>query len=247
MSQHDTSIPAADLPGNGLWLRSGLLDGVPGLLHGFTLRRAGDFANSRIRGMLVEEAGARELKCLRQVHGTAVVDPAGAGDSAVGDAWAGVPGEGALLGIATADCLPVLLCHPPSGRLGLAHAGWRGATGGIVGKTLAAMGCPAGETVAALGPCVRPCCYEVGEDVALAARRSPPSFESLWPSAHGKYRFDLAAFVKAELLAAGVRPEKIDCLSCCTACRPDLFFSFRREGPRPTGRLLGFLGWRKLP
>ncbi|MBI5442434.1 MAG: laccase domain-containing protein [Deltaproteobacteria bacterium] len=243
MSQHGISIPVPVVSENGLWFRSPLLGRVPGLLHGFTLRAAGDFANPEIGGMLVAETGARELRLLRQVHGTAVADPGR--ESAPADAWAGAPEGGTLLGIVTADCLPVLLCHPRSGRLGLAHAGWRGATGGIIGETLKAMGVAAEEILAALGPCIRPCCYEVGEDVALAARRSRAPFDFLWPSAGGTYRFDLAAFAKAELLEAGVSPESIDCLSCCTACRPDLFFSFRKEGP--TGRLLSFLGWRKRP
>jgi YfiH family protein len=139
----------------------------------------------------------------------------------------------------------VLLCHPGSGQLGLAHAGWRGATAGVVKRTLKAMGVPAEETLAALGPCIRPCCYEVGEDVALAARRGRLSFDIVWPSAGGRYRFDLTAFVKAELLDAGVNAGSIECLSYCTACSPELFFSYRREGP--TGRLLSFLGWRKGP
>lgn len=193
--------------------------------------------------MLSVATGARELGLLHQVHGVAVADAALHGTSPSADAWAGLPEPGTVLAIATADCLPVLFCHPGSRRLGLAHAGWRGAVGGILEETLKALGTPAEETLAALGPCIRPCCYEVGDEVASAATERGAGLDVLWPGEGGKYRFDLAGFARGALLRAGLRPGNVASLSCCTGCRTDLFFSFRKEGP--TGRLLSFLGWQK--
>jgi len=178
------------------------------------------------------------LRLLNQVHGVRVVSPTDDSDAPEADAWAGRPEPGVLLGIKTADCLPVAFCHPASGRVGLAHAGWRGATAGVAARTLKAMGVPAEESLVALGPCIRSCCYEVGEDVVTAAGRGSPHVEA---TGNGKYRFDLQGFVRSQLLAEGVDPRNIDAIPHCTGCRTDLFFSFRKEGP--TGRLCAFLGW----
>lgn len=157
-----------------------------------------------------------------------------------GDAWAGCSEPGVLLGVCTADCLPVLFCHPPSRTLGLAHAGWRGATAAIAVGTLKAMAVPADQVFVSLGPAIGPCCYEVGEDVAAAAGLDSPH---LRPGGPGKFWFDLPGFVRSQLLDAGVLEARIDRVDLCTACHPDRLFSYRREGR--TGRLCGFLGWRK--
>ncbi|MBI5017798.1 MAG: polyphenol oxidase family protein [Deltaproteobacteria bacterium] len=218
---------------------SELLGRVPGLLHGFTLRAAGDFAHPEDRVRLEEElAGARRLRLLRQVHGVAVAGPDDPEAEPEGDAWAGRPPPGVLLGVRTADCLPVLFCHPASRTLGLAHAGWRGAVGGIAAATLKAMGVRADEVLVALGPSIGPCCYEVGADVAEAVGCDSPS---LRPEGSRKFRFDLPGFVADQLLAVGVAASNLEHVNLCTACRPDLLFSYRREGR--TGRLCAFLGW----
>jgi len=218
-------------------LSSGL-SRVPGLQHGFTLRTWGDFAGTEPGLRLLARTGARALRLLRQVHGIAVI---GADDEAVvpeGDAWAGRPAPGVLLGVCTADCLPVLLCHPPSRTLGLAHAGWRGAVAGIAEATLKAMRVPAEEIVAALGPSIGPCCYEVGADVARGAAGS----RRVQEKGGGKFWFDLPGFVGDRLAEAGVAPGNVERLGLCTGCRTDLFYSYRREGR--TGRLCAFMGWQ---
>jgi YfiH family protein len=219
---------------------SPLLSRVPELLHGFTVRAAGDFAQAEPRRRLVEALGVTRLRLLRQVHGVDVVSPDDPAAEPEGDAWAGRPDPGVLLGVCTADCLPVLLCHPPSRAVGLAHAGWRGATAGIAADTLKTMAVPADEVLVALGPAIGPCCYEVGADVAAAAGAGSPH---LLPTGTGKFRFDLPGFVRSQLLAAGVRSANLDRVDLCTQCRADLLFSYRREGR--TGRLCAFLGWRK--
>jgi hypothetical protein len=213
------------------------LSRVPGLLHGFTVRTWGDFAGADPARRLLARTGARDLRLLRQVHGTTVVGADDATELPEGDAWAGRPPAGVLLGVCTADCLPVLLCHPPSGVLGVAHAGWRGAVAGIAEATLKAMGVPAEETVATLGPAIGPCCYEVGEDVATAAGSARVTAKG-----GGKFWFDLPGYVGDRLAEAGVAPRNIERLGLCTGCRADLFYSYRREGR--TGRLCAFMGWR---
>ncbi len=238
---HDGSIAPGTSHGNRPWLVSPLLAAVPGLLHGFGTRPAGDFAEPGAAERLRASFRARRLLLLRQVHGTSVAAPTGSDERPEADAWAGVPDRGVLLGILTADCLPVLLCHPPSGTLGAAHAGWRGAVAGVAEATLKALGAPAEEIHVALGPCIGPCCYQVGPDVADAVGGTTRL--TGWPGRADRFRFDLRGFVRDRLLAHGLSPDRIEESPLCTSCRPDLFFSFRRDGS--TGRLCSFVGWAR--
>lgn len=221
-------------------MESGLLARVPGLIHGFTTRAAGDFATDEAPRGLLAETGETQLRLLRQVHGVRVARVERSTLRPAADAWAGVPVPGVLLGILTADCLPVLLCHPPTRTLALAHAGWRGATAGVALAALKAMDVPAEEVKAALGPAIGPCCYQVGEDVAAAAARGSSRLAP-WPNAPGRHRLDLPGLVRDDLVAAGLQPQAVEVLPLCTACRADLFYSYRRDGV--TGRLCAFLGW----
>jgi YfiH family protein len=175
---------------NGAWMTTALLGSVPGLVHGFSLRAAGDFARERAERLLLERAGAQRLRLLRQVHGARVVRPDDPAPRPEADGWAGEPAAEQFLGILTADCVPALLCHPPSRILGLAHAGWRGVVRGIVTETLKAMGVPAEEVKIALGPSIGPCCYQVGEDVVRAVGHDSRHV-SAWQRQAGKYRLDL--------------------------------------------------------
>lgn len=181
----------------------------------------------------------RRLRFLLQVHGTRVARPDDPAARPQADAWVGSPEPGVLLGLLTADCLPVLLCHPDSRVLGLAHAGWRGAAAGVVVNTLKSTGVPTDQVRAVVGPGIGSCCYEVGEDVARAVGEQSPH---LLPGREaGRFRLDLKGLVRSQLMGAGVVEERIQLSALCTACRADLFFSYRRG--RDTGRLCAFLGW----
>lgn len=213
---------------------------VQGLLHGFSTRAAGDFSAPGPDLSLVEECGATELRLLRQVHGARVVPPYPADPRPRADAWAGSPAPGVLLGVLTADCVPVLLCHPLSGSLGLAHAGWRGALAGVARAAVRAMGVPPREIRAVLGPAIGPCCYQVGGEVIDALGAESVHLQP-WPGEAGKCRLDLSGLVRSELLSAGLEGTAVEVLPLCTFCRDDLFYSYRREGA--TGRMCSFLGW----
>lgn len=230
--------PDLKQPDANRWISSGLLRGVAGLIHGFSLRAAGDFAEPEAARQLLCVTGAAKLRLLQQVHGTLLAAPDDPRDLPEADGWVGRPPPGVLLGVRTADCLPVLYCHPTTRTLGLAHAGWRGAAAGIARGTLKRMEVPAEEVFVVLGPCIGPCCYEVGEDVASAIGVSSPHLRA---AAAGKYRFDLPGFVRSQLFEAGVSPRNLDLVDLCTAHGTDRFYSYRAESQ--TGRLCSFLGW----
>jgi polyphenol oxidase len=160
---------------------------------------------------------------------------------------------GIFLGIKTADCLPILLLDPVRGVAAAVHAGWRGTALRITRKVLRLMkdrfGTRSCDVVAALGPAIRPCCYEVDDAVLVPFRRSIPSPERFitvrnHSGAEESYRIDLAATNRFELTAEGVPEENIRTLELCTCCNPDLFFSHRRDGAA-SGRHIALVGFRR--
>jgi polyphenol oxidase len=151
---------------------------------------------------------------------------------------------GVLLGILTADCAPVLLADRAAGVAGAAHAGWRGAHGGVIGNTVAAMvalGAAPERIAAAVGPCIAQRSYEVGAD--LRERFAEGEGRFFAPGAEGRWQFDLPGYVAHRLAETGVG--RIDVLGRDTYAEADAFFSFRRATHRgePTyGRLLSLIG-----
>ena len=180
---------------------------------------------------------------------------------------------GALLMVQTADCVPILLADAKRRAVAAVHSGWRGTLQRIAVKTLGRMRMEFGtrpeDVVAALGPAIGPCCYEVGSDVAkefhakfegarawfdgpfdqLAAGENDPNWLpwlTMRPPGHPPppptVQLDLIAANRAILEDAGVRRANISASDLCTACRTDLFFSYRRE--KPTGRMMAVIGIR---
>jgi YfiH family protein len=194
-----------------------------------------------------------KMVCAEQVHGcrVAVVGASDAGRGAVVMETA-IPAAdalvtdtpGLLLALFFADCLPILLADPERRVVGLAHAGWRGLAAGVIEKTVETMGKRFGTVprslVAAVGPGIGPCCFEVGEDVAShfagAVRRLPGT---------GKPHIDLALAAVERLTALGVTADQITRAGDCTVCGdPDCWFSHRRDRGR-TGRMGALVGIKK--
>jgi len=183
-------------------------------------------SNRDLANDAIGRAGAASWGRTRQVHGTDVVPWAAEGDLRPADGlWTDDPGH--VLGAFGADCLPVLLKGPE--RIATAHAGWRGLIAGVVEAGARA----ASATDAWIGPGIRPCCYEVGEDVAAPFR------ERFGAAAVPGCQADLWFAAEAAAGAAGV--ERVHCARLCTSCHADLFFSHRRDGG-VTGRQAG-LAW----
>ena len=141
---------------------------------------------------------------------------------------------GLLLGILTADCAPVLLADAQAGVIGAAHAGWRGALGGVTDSVVAAMerlGARRERIAAAVGPCIAQRSYEVDkafQDRFLAADEDNARFFA--PGAEQKPHFDLPAYVANRLRRSGVG--LVETLGLDTYADPDRFFSYRRTTHR---------------
>lgn len=154
-----------------------------------------------------------------------------------------------LLGVQTADCVPVLLGDARTGACAAVHAGWRGTAAGIVPAALERMrreyGTRSEDVCAAIGPAALRCCYEVGREVVEIFRaRFADADELLIPTREGHARIDLQRANQQQLTEAGVSTGRIHTAPFCTICRDDLFFSYRREKPLygRTGRLLAVIG-----
>ncbi len=193
--------------------------------------------NARTLSRLAGVPGAAWAR-VQQVHGAGVVQARGAHDLGEADAlWTEVPNL--PLAIRVADCASVVLAHPASGRLGIAHAGWRGAAVGVCGALIEAMGVDAGGISAVVSPHLGACCFEVGEDVleAFGGKHCKPRSPAKWS-------LDLGGALEASLVAQGVAAFRITRISRCTSCEPELFFSHRRDHGQ-TGRMVT-LAWRNL-
>jgi len=176
---------------------------------------------------------------VNQVHGTdaLVLDrPLEAGETFAGGWDALITNQtGVLLTIRTADCVPVLVHDPLCRVVAAVHVGWRGAVAGIVPKTLSLMHHRFGSEPASLqvgiGPSVGPCCYEVDEPVLARLRAGFADWRSVVrETGRSRAMLDLRELVRRQALAVGVESEHVRTVRVCTACHPDLFYSYRRDG-----------------
>jgi len=269
-------------------LQASTLAKIPWLVHGFSTRPGGvsELQGEKVLNLGFAEWDSKEnvlenrrrfqsalgadgltLVTLRQIHSDVVrLLHAPLAEPCRGDASA-TNRASLLLAVQTADCVPILLVDPKKRAVAAVHAGWRGTLQRIVTKTIGTMhmqfGTKPADLLAAIGPSIGGCCYEVGTEVAVEFKSQFPNasdwFDELrtgdepnplqWlnmsPPGHQpppkKVLLDLRKANCAQLLVAGLRPQNIIVSDLCTACRRDLLFSYRKEGAK-TGRLMSVIG-----
>jgi YfiH family protein len=196
--------------------------------------------------------GPDRLFRVHQVHGAAVViADEGEGTQPVADIIISNRSDLALA-VQAADCVPLLVADRRTGAVAAAHAGWRGLAVKVPGTTIAALarqfGSHPADLVAAIGPSIGPCCYEVGADVRDTFGEAFPAGESDDWFARGarpdKWFFDTWTSARAQLEAAGVPPDQVFEAGLCTASHPDVFCSYRRDG-QVAGRIAGAIRSQK--
>lgn len=239
------------------------------VLHGFSTREGGvsegpyaslnvgfsvGDARERVEANLARVAAAEgvalgRLGCASQVHGDRVLE-AGPGTDAPG-----VPGElgeadalftgapGAWVGVRTADCVPVLLVDPDGHQVAAVHSGWKGTDLRIAARAveaLVARGARPERLLAAVGPSIRACCYEVSPELGARFTAAFGEGVAVARGEGGRPHLDLAEALRRTLRAAGLRDGHVDVLPDCTACDAGRFFSHRRDAGR-TGRHLNYV------
>jgi hypothetical protein len=263
---------------------------LPWLIHGFSTRPGGvsPLQDQKVLNLGFTDWDAREnvlenrrrfqtaggapdlpLITLKQFHSDVIhVFDTAPSEPCKGDASI-TNRPGLLLAVQTADCVPILLVDPKKRAVAAIHAGWRGTLARIVTKTIGLMqmhyATKPSDLLAAIGPSIGPCCYEVGTEVATqflsqfpdapgyfdefrtGDEPNPIQWLNMMPPGHQPppkgVLLDLRKANRSQLLAAGLRPQNIHTSDLCTACRPDLLFSYRKEGPH-TGRLMSVIGLR---
>ncbi|HKW64898.1 MAG TPA: peptidoglycan editing factor PgeF [Candidatus Acidoferrum sp.] len=272
------------------FLQADALAKIPWLIHGFSTRPGGvsELSGEKVLNLGFSEGDAKEnvlenrrrfqsalganeftLIALKQIHSDVVhlfehspAEPC-RGDASVTNR------PDLLLAIQTADCVPILLADLKKHAVAAVHAGWRGTLQRIVAKAIGKLqmqfGSKPADLLAAIGPSIGGCCYEVGTEVAVEFKSQFPDstdwFDELrtgdepnplqWlnmaPPGHQpppkNVLLDLRRANRAQLLDAGVRAQNIIVSELCTACRRDLLFSYRKEAGT-TGRLMSVIGIR---
>lgn len=258
----DPLIPARSLERSGLvraafTTRLGGVSGRP--YHSLNLAYSvGDAAHavSTNRRRLVDLLGAAPdtLVEAEQAHGNRVAvleqgrgapPRGGAGPMPGVDALA-TNRDGLWLAVFAADCVPVLIVDAGTPAVAAVHAGWRGTAAGIALETIARMrqafGTDPARCAAELGPAIGGCCYEVDDPVARAMESAAWWPEAARTTGSGRWHLDLKTALRRQLQEAGLPAAQITTVPLCTACRPDLFFSYRRDGV--TGRMAACIALR---
>lgn len=263
---------------------------LPWLIHGFSTRPGGlsqlesekvlnlghrewdtreAVAENRRKFQSALDAAGHRLFPLKQIHSDVIhLFSQNSADPCQGDASA-TNRPGVLLGVQTADCVPVLLVDPKKRAVAAIHAGWRGTLARITQKAVGRMrlefASKPAHLLAAIGPSIGPCCYEVAADFVArftaqfadaadyfdeprtGEEPNPLQWLNMKPPGHQpppkNVHLDLRKANRSQLLAAGLRAQNIFSSDLCTACRTDLLFSHRREGPF-SGRLMAVIGLR---
>lgn len=231
------------------WGAQLVADALSEYRHGWTTRQL------QLRGApQIESEGWRQLVSwlgvepealvrMRQVHGNHVFFAdrhlPSPGPPEADAALTGDPSR--ALAVQVADCVPLLMANKSGGQVGVAHAGWRGTAAGIALAASAALGDGARQ-VAAIGPSIGPCCYEVGPELLDRFRDQgwTGSVDDWFEQRAGRWYLDMWRANFDQLVKAGVPDESIFVSRLCTSCHPDWFPSYRRDGAG-AGRLAGFI------
>lgn len=207
------------------WIESDILRAA-GFFHGFGTRKG---------------PPPPDLATARQVHGDRVLWVRAGTEPTKEEADALATDEERLVAVRTADCVPLLLADRRGGRVAAVHAGWRGTRARIAARAVESLvdaGARPEDLVAAIGPCIGPCCYEVSADLA-------EDFASVFGADVRRGRqLDLVRVNRRILEEAGLAPARIEALDLCTFC-DRRFHSFRREG-EAAGRQFSFVRGRSL-
>jgi polyphenol oxidase len=262
----------------------------PWLVHGFSTRPGGvsSLESEKVlnlgfmewdtrenvlenRRLFQSALGAADLELLplKQIHSDVIrIFPQSVSEPCKGDASA-TNRPGLLLAIQTADCVPILIVDPKKRAVAAIHAGWRGTLARITQKAIGRMqfefGSKPADLLAAVGPSIGPCCYEVAADFVTkftaqfadaadyfdeprsGEEPNPLQWLNMKPPGHQpppkNVHLDLRKANRSQLVAAGLLAKNIFVSELCTACHTNLLFSHRREGPL-SGRLISAIGLR---
>ncbi|MDO8462389.1 MAG: peptidoglycan editing factor PgeF [Deltaproteobacteria bacterium] len=210
---------------------STLLGKIKGVTHGFGTR----FDAVPLNGHLLQQVHGKKIIVIRRGEECRGVLQYAPTNEPKADAWI-TNASSIVLGIKTADCVPILMYDPIQKVVAAVHAGWKGTSFNISGETVKMMReefyCKPSDIIAAIGPAVGFCCYEVEDDVVSLFKKNygPNPALVVKGEKKGKYFLNTQGVNRRQLLEGGLLPEKIETIFLCTHCRADLLHSVRRDG-----------------
>lgn len=228
------------------------------VVHGFTTRMEGDFR--RLRGLessnrmlsqmktAVNIFDMEELILPEQIHGSKItlIDTKDKGKKIKGADGLITKEKRVVLGVTTADCLPVLFFEPEERIVAVAHAGWEGTLKRVCQKVVERIkdlkGNPA-EIVVAVGPHIKSCCYDIDEKRALEFKKE--FGQEVVIKENGQSFLDLTKVNLIQLSKSGIKEKNIEVLPFCTFCSGSQFFSYRKDKEN-YGEMLSFIGIKKF-
>lgn len=224
-----------------------------GIIHGFSGKKLGNMSltaglggkRNRAKFLRFLNLQSRDLVQMEQIH-QGQVRQVGKGEK--GKVMAGIDGmvtdqKRVILGIKTADCLPILFYEPESKIIGVAHAGWKGILCQVVENVVKAMvklGARPEKILAGIGPHIGGCCYTVLPERATTFTRKFGELEGMVYRERGKLHLDLAIPTLFQLENLGLKKDNLEILLTCTSCQNKEFFSSRKE-KETTQRMLGVI------
>lgn len=217
-----------------------------GLIHGFSTRRFGDLD----RFLMVLGLKKSNLVLMEQVHGNKikVVNTNDKGRIIPGIDGMVTKSKGLILGVKTADCLPILFYDPVGKIIGVAHAGWRGILKRICQKVVDVMirlGSLPQNVIAGSGSYIGSCCYNIGQQRAEKFKKEFGELKGMIRQQKNKLYLDLAVPARAQLIATGISQDNIEFSSSCTSCQNQEFFSFRKNTKKSYGAMFGVISLAK--
>lgn len=150
-----------------------------------------------------------------------------------------------ILGVKTADCLPILFYDPEAKVIGAVHAGWKGILAKIPQKTIDVMirmGCSPLDIIVGIGPHIGKCCYSINKERAQKFMAEFGNLKGMVGRKKGGFYLDLIVSTKNQLIDSGVRETNIFSDSVCNSCHSDEFFSFRKDTAKTYGKMLSVIG-----
>ena len=213
---------------------------------GFTVADSAELVRENRLRFVEAVTGSRDtpLRTVRQVHSNRSV---AAGEVVVEGDGLMTRQPGILIGIQTADCIPVLVTDPVTRAVAAFHAGWRGTVARIVelgvGRMKQEFGSDPADLIAAIGPGIGSCCYTVGEEVRTQFSANFSYAAELFQERDGALIVDLVEANRRQLLAAGLAADSISVVGGCTACQQGSFYSHRASGGH-AGRMMAVIGIR---
>lgn len=237
----------------GIW-QSTLLSRYPHLLHAFSGRQIGDMRLPNTQSNFTGQfrlSGSHRLFIQQQQHGSDVRIIRRPDRDQVrypSDATVYKNNKSAfvrpVLSVLYADCVPVILYDPENDIIAVTHSGWRGTLDMItlnVIKAMTNMGSAAKNILAAIGPHIESCCYEIETDRADMFRDKFAGAADILRYRSGKHFVSLGKSVRYTMVSGGMSPGNIDNGALCTGCNPDRFYSYRKLRNKDYGEMMGII------